>query len=242
MCLSHERMIPFRIHHFLLGGRHYILLPKLNRGQIEILAKRFAKAGYPVEVRGLITARLREGTIHVSPDGLCWSAFDPSDSVLPAIPDLLAAPKEKVPVQILKARYLRPARTGVSTAMRISTRIESSSSWDKLRASGDCGLAPDEHAVVSLLLNGARAKCTLVTDFPVTGSVPRVCGRKRYYDSRLEIGAALSSFRVVGSRFPRNSYLERDNSLRLDGFSAPSSDDWRNLFHEVEDWCSSVPT
>ncbi len=235
-------MIPFRIHHFLLGGRHYILLPKLNQGQIGILTKRFAKAGRSVKVRGLITARLKEGTLHVSPDGLCWSAFDPSDSVLPAIPDLLAAPKERVPIQTLKAKYLRPASTGSKTPLRITTRIESSSSWDKLRASGDCGLAPDEHAVVSLLLKGSRARCSLVTDFPVTGSIPRICGRKRYYDSRLEIGEALSSLRVVGSRFPRNSYLARDGLFQLGEFRLPSSDDWRSLFHEVEDWCSSVPT
>ncbi len=235
-------MIPFRIHHFLLERRHYILLPKLNRVQIGLLLKRFEELGHSVVNQGLIAVTLEEGTVHVSSNGLCWSAFDPSDAVLPAIPDLLAAPKEKVPVQALMAKYFRLASTGGRTRVRISTRIESSSSWDKLRASGDCGLAPDEHAVASLLLKGSSAKCALVTDFPVIGSVPRICGRKRYYDSRLEIGEALSSLRMVGSRSPRNSYVARDGSFQLGRFSPPSTDDWHELFRGVEDWCSAVPT
>ena len=234
-------MPPFKIHHILLGGRHYLLLPKLATAQVQVFVKRFEKLGCRVRVAGSVTATTKEGAVHISPSGYCWASFDPSDAVLPAIPSVLDAPKERVPLESLRSMYFRSARAGRGTIALLQTRVESSSLWDGLRAAGECGLTPDEHAIASLILRRTEGECEVVTDFPAEDSAPRICGRKRYYVSSIEAGEALATLRVAGARGPRNSYLKRDGTLGLGRFRPPTRQEWLDLFEGTGEWCSFAP-
>jgi len=219
---------------------HYLLLPKLNSLQMEILAKRFAVIGTVRRAASLVVSS-KEGKIRVSDEGLCWSSFDPSDAVLPAIPALLSCPKEMASMEAVKSKYFRTSRSSEGTTFHVLPRLESSSRWRELRASGGCALAPDEHAVVSFLLGRASGNCEMITDFPVEGSTPLVLGRKRYFDSRLNPAEAISTLRVVGEREQRNSYIRRDRSLRLSSVPAISRRDWIDLFADLGEWCPLTP-
>jgi hypothetical protein len=146
----------YRVHELSIAGRHYILLPKLNFAQMQVLAKSLTESGLVVRHSSVISARSMKGVIHVDPRGFCWSVFDPSDEILPAIPALLKRWKERKPLKELADLYFMVANSGGKTVVRLSTRVESSTLWRALRASGDCGLAPDEYAVISFLLQQAR--------------------------------------------------------------------------------------
>ena len=160
----------------------------------------------------------RERKIRVSKDGLCWSSFYPSDVVLPAIPALLSCPKERAPVKIVRGKYFRASKSEDGVTFHILPRLEFSSRWSELRSSGGCALAPDEHAVVSLLLEKARGNCEMITDYFVDGSTPLILGRKRYFESRLDPDEAASTLRVVGERRQRNPYIRGNGILRLSSF------------------------
>jgi hypothetical protein len=167
---------------------------------MRIFVRRLENKGYSVRAARRVTAKSREGTINISSSGLCWSSFDPADAVLPAIPDALSFPKEPVPLRTLKAMYFETARIGGRTMVRLSTRLEFSFLWDQLRASGRCGLTPDESAVASLFIRKASGDCELLADFPTEGAVPRICGRMRYFDSSIDNELAASTLRVIGER------------------------------------------
>jgi len=167
--------------------------------------------------------------------------LDCSDEVLPAIPEILSAPKETGPLATLESMYFKIVRSGRRAAVRLTTRLESSTSWDVLRASGDCALTPDEHAIATFLMRKARGTCSLLTDFLGDGSVPRVCGRRRYFESTLGLSEAGSTLRSVGERAPRNSYLPRDGTLRLSGSLAFSRDEVEGLYAGLGEWCYFAP-
>jgi hypothetical protein len=232
-------LLRFKVHQLQLGGKHYLLLPKLNAFQIEALAKRFTDIGAVRRGAALVFSS-REGKIRVSDEGLCWSSFDLSDAVLPAIPALLSCPKEKAPAETVMRKYSRAVKSREGVTFRIFPRLESSSRWRELRASGGCALAPDEHALVSFLLERTRGKCKMVTDFLVEGSTPLVLGRKRYFDSSLAPDEAISTLRVVGERGQRNSYIPGDGSIGPTS-STPSLHDWFGLFADLGEWCPFTP-
>ncbi|HXW95245.1 MAG TPA: hypothetical protein VEJ19_06030 [Nitrososphaerales archaeon] len=228
------------MHQLQLGGKYYLLLPKLNSVQIEILARRLSEVGV-VRRGAALVATSREGTIRVSDEGLCWSSFDPSDAVLPAVPALLSFPKEEAPMETIKGKYLRASGSKGKVNVCILPRLETSSWWRELRASGGCALAPDEHAVVSFLLERVRGNCEMITDFLVDGCNPIVLGRKRYFDSKVSSGEAVSTLRVVGERSQRNSYIPGDGNFRISWISAVTERDWTDLFAYMGEWCSFTP-
>jgi hypothetical protein len=228
------------VHQFQLGGKHYLLLPKLNTFQIDILAKRFSEIG-SVRRASVLVAASREGTIRVSDEGLCWSSFDPSDAVLPAVPALLSCPKEKAPVGAVKGKYFRTSKSKEGVTFHVLPRLESSSRWRELRASGGCALAPDEHALVSFLLKRTRGGCKMITDFVVDGSTQLVLGKKRYFESWLGPDGAITTLRVVGERGQRNSYIPRDGKIGPSPSSALGPHDWLRLFADLGEWCSFTP-
>ena len=96
-------MLRFKVHQFHLKGTHYLLLPKLNPEQMEIVAKRLSKLGRLFSSAGLVSARLAEGGLHVDPKGLCWARFDPADAILPVVPDLLSCRRAKASFRDLRA-------------------------------------------------------------------------------------------------------------------------------------------
>jgi hypothetical protein len=234
-------LLAFKVHQFILKRRHYILLPKLTHGQMRALAVRLGKNGCSVQLSESLSAKSRGGVIHIDPSGLCWSLHDCSDEILPAIPEILSFPKDRSSLASLKSMYFRTARSGGQTVVRLSTRLESSTSWDVLRASGDCALAPDEHAIATFLIKRGCGSHSLVTDFPTEESVPRLCGRKRYFESTLGLAEAESTLRVAGKRAVRNSYLSRDGTLRSSGGFGYSLTDAKRLFEGLGEWCFFSP-
>jgi hypothetical protein len=233
---------PFRVHELAIAGRHYILLPKLNSAQMQVLAKRLTEKGLAVRHSGAISAKSVKGVIHVDPRGYCWSTFDPNDEVLPAIPALLEIRKERKPLMELAELYFKIAHSRGKTVVRLATRIESSTIWKALRASGDCGLSPDECAVISFLVKQARGKCRLLTDYPTDESVMRVYGRRRYFESSIGIADAGSTLRFVGHRASRNSYVPRDGTLMFDNKVSPPKEDLSHLLEGLGEWCYFQPT
>jgi hypothetical protein len=209
---------------------------------MDILEERLAKKGTTSRGRTSLVAKTKDGVIHVDPAGLCWSAVDPSDSILPAIPDLLAAPKERIPLNDLKAMYFRVAQRSGETAINLTTRLEASTKWDSLRAAGECGLAPDEHALASFILERTRMPCTMLTDFPIEGAVSRIFGRRRYYEGLVDSEVAASTLSKVGDRPHRSSFIERDCALRFTGPLHLSEIDLASLLGNLGEWCFFTPT
>ena len=234
-------MLSFKVHQFHVLGRYYTLLPKLTLPQVRNFADRLKRNGFHVEPSPMLTARSREGVVHVDASGLCWSSFNPSDSILPAIPEVLAFPKQTIPLKELRGKYFSPTKSGANTVVHFSVRMESASLWRALRASGECGLAPDEHTVASFILRHSEGTCKLVTDFPAAGSVPLMCGRKRYFISSLEKSQAELTLREAGEKNVRNSYVRRDSTIRLEA-SSSSRDDLLRLFEELGEWCFFSPS
>jgi len=234
-------LLRFKVHQLKLKGRHYLLLPKLNGRQMGILKERLASTGFSVEMKDMLTARSREGTIKISPSGFCSSSLDPSDSVLPVVPDLLRTRAEKVPLRVLEDAYFRTSRSADLLTVRLYPRMECSSLWEAMRASDVCGLAPDEHAVAVFLINRTEGKCALVTDFPVDDAKPRVYGRRRYFNSKLDGAEGAASLRSAGVRGQRNSYLRRDGTMVLQCGTDSPRRDWLELFGTLGEWCFFTP-
>lgn len=234
-------MLKFRVHQLQVGRRSYLLLPKLNPGQTKIFERRLLGRGFSVKRSRWLIAKSKEGIIRIDPSGLCWSTFDPADFLLPAIPDILACPKDRLPLDELKAMYFNVAESGGTTILRLAPRMESSSLWEALRKSGECGLAPDEREVASFLIREAGGTCRMLTDFSVEESGLRFHGRKPYYESTVACAEAASTLRAVEEKATRNSYLWRNGTLILSGRISPSRKDLAELFDRLDEWCYFAP-
>jgi hypothetical protein len=213
----------------------------MNTSQMDVLAQRLAGRGFLIRRSNSIAGSSPEGVIHVDPRGFCWAAFDPRDIVLPALPLLQSVPKEGKPLQEIMSLYFQFAKSKSKTILRLSTRVESSTLWKALRASNNCGLSPDEHAVISFLIGKAEGECSLVTDYPTESSTMRIYGRRRFYESRLSPSEALSTLRSVAHQSSRNSYLPRGGALTFNRFELPSRDELTRLFGSLGEWCYFRP-
>jgi hypothetical protein len=233
-------MLRFAVYRFRLGERFYVLLPKLNEAQLAAFGRRFEAKGYALQRSASLVAKNETQTIHLDPSGFSWSSTDPSDAVLPAIPEILAMPKKRVPIEELASRYFLVRKAGRSIWARMSTRVESSGLWRNLRAEGSAALTPDEKAV-ALFLIGASSGCELVTDFPTTSGKPRMIGKKQYYNSFLSPSEG-STLRVVGQRGSKNAYLPEHSVLRFQSFKVPQRRAFVELFESLGEWCSFIPT
>ena len=234
------KLLRFRIHQFFLRRTHYLLLPKLNSIQMRVIEKRLSKLGGSVAPTGVLSARLKQGTVHVDPGGLCWSRSDPADALLPALPDVLACPKTKVPLKELASKYFTMGAGGPAS-LRLSLRLESGSTWKALRASDACALAPDEHEVACSLLRSLEGRCEVVTDYPEAGSTPLRIGAMRYFRSSIARDEAASTLRETETRGRRNSYVCRDGTLRGEGSLGLSDEQYGELFESLGEWCFLAP-
>ena len=230
-------LLRFRAHQFCLRRTHYLLLPKLNPAQLQIVVRRLARLGDVKDRAGSISARVAEGMIHVDPAGLCWSRFDPSDAILPVMPDVLSCPKAKASTDELMGKYVRARTSGRAMSVRFSTRLESEPRWRALRASGECALAPDEHEVAVAMLRRAGGNCRLVTDYPESGSVQMRIGNRRYFESVIKSAEAVSNLRVTGTRGPWNSYLLPDGTLGLAARQGLLDELGARLSDALGEWC-----
>jgi hypothetical protein len=230
-------LLHYRVQRLEVRGMNYILLPKLNQAQMELLSRRLTGGSLPAGQRGSFTAKSGQDRIHVDAGGLCWSSSDPSDHVIPEIPDLLGCEKEALgAIEVLRL-YLHFDDGRGHGKVRMNTRIESGWNWDTLRTSDECGLAPDERLIVLWFAEGSEGDVVTTTDYPGAGARPFKVGRKTYFESSLNAAELSETLRVAGKRKPRNSYLPRDNIL--------SAVDKAFLFHdsmkvleELGDWCS----
>lgn len=219
---------------------HYVLLPKLNREQQGVLAEHFAREGFKVERAASMTAKSPQCTFRVDAWGLCRSASDPSDYLLPVIPQILSCRKEAATLESLLGLYFDAFSRGTRTEVRLNSRLESLGNWDRLRSCGGSGLAPDEHMVARFLLDEAvatRGSCPMVTDFAAGQSEPFLAGPRLYFRTRMQVSRASETLRAVGMRYHGNSYLPRNGVLRLPKI-APGSRALRALVEELGDWCS----
>ena len=230
-------MLPFRVHQLQIGSREYLLLPKMTHGQMHLISARLESMGYSVQLSRSLSASSRAETIHVEPSGYCWGSSSIGDAILPAIPEILAFPKERVTASALRAMYLTGRKSHQRAVVRLTTRLESFSLWSSLRGLGSCGLSPDEHAVTSFLMRRAKGRCGVATDFPAGNSAPRFYGKKRYYHSRLACKQAADTLRVAGPPGTRNSYLPRDGLIELANMDLPSDRDWGELARRFGEWC-----
>lgn len=234
-------MSDFRVHQFQLAARHYILLPKLNGAQVKVLHERLVEKGFAPDsshkgVRG------ETEVVHVDPEGLCWANFDPSDAVLPALPEILSMSKEKIPLGGLLRKYFGQQKEGSDLLVRLSTRLESSSTWGELRRLGQSALAPDERSVACFLIAVSKGPLEMVTNYPTEGSRQKIHGRRLYYESFLEPEEAARNLSSLGRKGPRDSFLPRNGILRLRSYRSPPRKSWVGLFDSLEDWCYLRPT
>jgi hypothetical protein len=228
-------VLPFKLHSLSIGGKHYLLLPKLNAKQMKIIAERLVRKGFSVDLASMLQAKSRGHSIVVDPAGLCWSSMDPDDTIIPAIPDLLSCPKQSIPLRDLEGLYLR---RGTSFA-KMRTRLESGCHWDSLRANDESGLTPDERSVVLALLK-SMATCRLMTDFVREGQTPQIFGRRRYFETSVDFEEAASTLRTAGERHHRNSYLPRDGIFGFSRGESPRA--FGRTLPELGEWCFYTPT
>jgi hypothetical protein len=232
-----QRMLTYELLQLDIGDRSLILMPRLVSAQLDLLSARLSSLGFRVTTGSLLTAKRPGQTIHISSSGYCLSNQDPTDHVAPAIPELLAVPKQSVPATALMGTYLQTKHSAPGVAVRFTPRIESGILWTELRRADNCGLTPDEHFVLRAVLKAASGRCTLLTDFPVEGSRIKVIGRRQYYISSLTLSEASSTLRVAGRRGERNSYLPRDGIVRLASLRPFSHRQLVGISNGLGEWC-----
>ncbi len=231
-------MLRFKLDQIRLEERFYILLPKLNSSQVDILRRRLVEVGYRVSVGDVLRAEKGRSTITISQVGLCWSNDDLIDAIAPVLPEVIASEKEKTSVEELQSKYFRIKLTGEGTLLRFSPRMESSTIWESLRSTGQCGLSPDEHTLTRFVLSQTAGDCVVLTDYPTESSVVRRIGRKQYYESNIRASEVAGDLRSCEGRGVRNAYLPKNALLR---FTSPldfTPEKAAKIFSELGDWCS----
>jgi len=137
--------------------------------------------------------------------------------------------------------YFSVGKSQGGTIVRLTTRLESSALWDVLRATGECGLSPDEHAVTSRVLEMVGGRCTMLTSFPFEGASPRIRGGTQYYEGNIDSAEAAATLRQVGGGSLGCSYVPRDATLTFDHRSSISEAKLDSIFRELGEWCFFVP-
>jgi hypothetical protein len=236
-----QALLEFGLHEIRVGSRFYILLPKLNRTQMQTLGAGLKRQGFAISGDTSMTAKGRGLALHIDSGGFCWSTSDPADWIIPVIPILLSTPKEEVPLEALKRRYFSLQTSGSGAILRLEPRIERGSLWRALRGTGERGLAPDEFAVIMFLLEHTRGRVSLVTDFPTTSSRRRVIGGRQYFETSLTSPQARSTLSSVSKHGARKSYVPQRGVLTLTSFTPPSRRGWVEFFEGLGEWCYFRP-
>lgn len=237
-------MSAFRLHQFALeeGRSFYLLLPKLDTQQLSFLEKRLLGVGYGTSRRGGVLRAARGTTvIRLDQRGVCYSNADVIDEIAPALPEILAAKKEEEPLENLVGRYFDAGKRAAGGIVRVWPRMESSFLWRELRATGQCALTPDEHAVFKTLFQHASGPCVVLSDFPTDSCVVKMIGKRRYFESAMDPPEAASSLGMAGQRRARNVYLPKDGLLRFRRLAVPSAREMVELFGGLGEWCYFSP-
>ena len=238
-CMKRE-LLRFGLHQVQMGETYCLLLPKLNSLQVGMLSSRLEGLGFDVRRGEPLRARKRGFSVAVSSTGVCRSNHDPADVVAPVVPDLLAAPKEPIDLDVLLGMYYH-AKSGLHGAVRFSARVESGSSWLKLRKEGSCGLSPDERLVLAHVMSAGAGRCGVVTDFPTDRGSTIRAGDRLYYRSSIPTSLASALLRTSGETGPRNVYLPADGVITFRQWAPPSRRELLDVALELGEWCSFRP-
>ena len=229
------------MHRLLVGNRHVLPLPKLSPSQLAFLAAEIGRKGFAVRERmGSLTATSRDFKVHIEQAGYCWCSKDPSDLVVPLVPDLLTFPREKVSARSLTEMYFKEFFAEGVSSVKLRPRLEAASNWRWFRASGGCGLTPDERLTAAILVGSADAAGPVVADFPTEGALTLVLGRRTYFQSVMPGPEAGSTLREVGERGPRNCYIPKDGVFT--GFMPSTVTKCATeIAEEAGEWCFFEP-
>ncbi len=222
----------FRVRTLHLDGWHFLPLPKLNRLQQRVLKARIK----------LVNERLPRGEkIMYQRVGYVRARQDPLDAVAPLLPALLRIQRQPVSLDELQAMYYSMDTISGRVVVRFNTRLESGGWWDTLRKSGESGLTPDEHRVVSSLLSASKGSCTLVTDYPTEDSKGLRVGQRQYYLTDVPARNVGNEIKSTGARGPRNAYLPRNGIVELEGLRWSESQA-RETLGSLGDWSFLAPS
>jgi hypothetical protein len=236
-------MLRFRLRqlHVPSLGRYFLPLPKMSDVQLTILSSNLEERGFNVRPGSGPSKRIAlKGTQRISIDGalgLAGSGADMLDALAPAVPALLASPREGTKAGAdIAARYFSMKRSGASAELQLFPRMESLRTWTCLRRDGLCALTPDEAAVLRHVLGRASgaSQVECVTARPRLGSRPLQVGRNLYYRSTVPVAEFLASLRTVDSDGAGSaSYLPRDSVIALPGVRV----EMRLDADELGEWC-----
>ena len=236
-------LLEFKLRNFQIGSRYFLILPKLNEKQLDVIRRRLLKNSFEVV---LTTSRLKAekkgASLQVDKAGFCWASADPFDAIAPAIPEILAVPKKKVKLKVLKDAYFRTLNLETPTEVIVLARLESSPMWRHLRAHGLCALSPDEKEVTQFLLGHALGGAMFLTDFPNQTSRSHMIGGRQFYDTAIDASELEHTLKTIGDAKFRNSYLPERGILRFEAFTSPTSEELRRLFDGLGEWCYLRPS
>jgi hypothetical protein len=192
-------------------GRYFLPLPKLSAAQLEFLAGHLRERGFSVIAGTRIHARKGPSRISIDGVGLAWSSEGLLDAIAPAVPELLRFAKEPASTN----PYLDAKEVRGGFAVRLVTRMESSSLWASLRGSGQCGLTPDEGLVVRELLRDVDGELECVTDYPTEGCSAFHIGRRVYFRSTVSTAEFAANLRTLPSVSQKSCYLPKQSVLMI---------------------------
>ena len=233
-------MSDFKLHEITLKSGCYTLLPKLNEAQLGILSTRLTDLGYDVVLKGRLRAKRGPKRIVVCRVGYAVSNEDAGDELAPAIPELLDAPKPRVPMDTLVSKYLQTFPTNARSA-RVVTRLESGALWTQLREEGGCALTPDEYLVAKALLESSKGSFEVLTDYPTDQGQEVFFGHRPYYLSRLECHEAAETLARVGVRREHGAYLPREGLIEAARRVRLGGVDWGRVLKGLGEWCGFQP-
>jgi hypothetical protein len=208
----------------------YLPLPKLTREQMRTLEDRLLSNGYAVKTDGeRLRAESGSGNLTIVRSGLARSAGEMLDALAPALPELLLCPREPTSVN----PYFVAKNLHGWFEVQLFPRMEGLRLWTALRRAGECGLTPDEKAVVSQVLHDVDQPLECVTDYPTEGCSVLQVNKKQYFRSLVPADEFVSRLRTISSTFSRNCYLPRSSIIRVKATSLPS----RSVGDELGEWC-----
>ncbi|MGA2199409.1 MAG: hypothetical protein ABSG45_05675 [Nitrososphaerales archaeon] len=191
---------------------------------------RLVSNGYSVRTDGeRLRAESGSGKITIVRSGLARSAGELLDALAPALPELLLSPRKPASVN----PYFVAKSLHLGFEVQFFPRMEGLRLWTALRRAGECGLTPDEKAVVSQVLHDVDQPLDCVTDYPTEGCTVLQVEKNQYFHSLVPADEFVSRLRTISSTFSKNCYLPRSSIIRVKARSLPSP----SVSDELGEWC-----
>jgi hypothetical protein len=229
-------VLEYRYAHLELGGKrkHCILLPKMNGKQLDVLRRKLISLGFRIERKNIFSAKKGTVRIWLDPSGLCWSSVDPTDYVIPSIPELLGCEKEKIRREEFNQLYFNIIKNKDNYLVRFKTRLEHGYTWKLLRKIGISGFSPDECTVIKWLLGFARGNITALCSYPIEDSSILRIGRRNYYVVELDVERFVSEISDFTTHKRRQCFLFQECTVTLRSLNVSSMN---KSNPELGEWC-----